>query len=66
VLAQDSGERVSNTLVIYPILKHSSRKLGVIFDGLEKVKLLLAVAVWEELRSYQLVGEVMAHQGYDG
>ena len=47
----------------------SPRKLGliphVIFDRMVK-KLKLVMALKEELATYQLVGEVIAHQGEDG
>ena len=34
---------------------------------LEDISLLIkAPALWERPMAYQLVGEVMAHQGYDG
>ena len=41
----------------------SSSKDGVIPHVLERVKLF---ALWEGPLSYQFVGEVMAHQDYDG
>ncbi len=59
-----SGERVSNTWVICPVLRDKLGKLGLIPD----IQLLLESlwAVWDELAAYQLVGGVMAYQGVDG
>ena len=63
-----SGERVSNTWVICPVLRDKLGKLGLIPD----------VPVWSHgwagkdvsagdgLAAYQLVGGVMAYQGVDG
>ena len=62
-----SGERVSNTWVICPVLRDKLGKLGLIPD-MTMVWMLLwkAFAVWDELAAYQLVGGVMAYQGVDG
>lgn len=62
-----SGERVSNTWVICPVLRDKLGKLGLIPD-MTMVWILLwkAFAVWDELAAYQLVGGVMAYQGVDG
>ncbi len=63
-----SGERVSNTWAICPALWDKPWKRGLIPDteplghpGGSK-----APAVQDEPAAYQLVGEVMAHQGDDG
>ncbi|GHA00183.1 hypothetical protein GCM10010344_79600 [Streptomyces bluensis] len=63
-----SGERVSNTWAICPALWDKPWKRGLIPDttttgicGWWK-----APAVQDEPAAYQLVGEVMAHQGDDG
>ena len=63
-----SGERVSNTWVICPALRDKPGKLGLIPDmtphrmvGGGKLFVVL-----DGLAAYQLVGEVMAHQGDDG
>ena len=67
LLWYSSGERVSNTWVICPVLRDKLGKLGLIPDrttfwmGWWK-----AFAVWDELAAYQLVGGVMAYQGVDG
>ena len=65
---QVSGKRERNTLVIYLVLENSPEKSGVILDmmGGRKSFPLKASAVREKPMSYQLVGEVMAHQGNDG
>jgi hypothetical protein len=63
-----SGERVSNTWAICPALWDKPWKRGLIPD----IDLPLhgggwkAPAVQDEPAAYQLVGEVMAHQGDDG
>jgi hypothetical protein len=61
----DSGKRVSNTWVICLEVGNSSPKGGVIFDGSSFSKEIFdkAFALQEEPASYQLVGEVKAHQG---
>ena len=62
-----SGERVSNTWVICPVLRDKPGKLGLILD---RTAMLVwwwkAFAVWDEPAAYQLVGGVMAYQGVDG
>ena len=63
-----SGERVSNTWVICPALWDKPGKLGLIPDIPHGLHGLWgkAFAVWDGPAAYQLVGEVMAHQGDDG
>ena len=73
-----SGERVSNTWATCPRLWDNSKKLGLIPDMTAdrmvenpdgvfgKRGLFTMLRRREELAGYQLVGEVMAHQGYDG
>ena len=63
-----SGERVSNTWVICPVLRDKPGKLGLIPDGTHgrMVCAWKAVAVQDEPAVYQFVGGVMAHQGDDG
>ena len=67
LLWYSSGERVSNTWVICPVLRDKLGKLGLIPDmttfwmGWWK-----AFAVWDGPAAYQLVGGVMAYQGVDG
>lgn len=62
-----SGERVSNTWVICPVLRDKLGKLGLIPDRTTFwILLWKAFAVWDELAAYQLVGGVMAYQGVDG
>ena len=62
-----SGERVSNTWVICPVLRDKLGKLGLIPDRTASwVVWWKAFAVWDELAAYQLVGGVMAYQGVDG
>ena len=62
-----SGERVSNTWVICPVLRDKLGKLGLILDRTTFwILLWKAFAVWDELAAYQLVGGVMAYQGVDG
>ncbi|TSC76550.1 MAG: hypothetical protein G01um101431_683 [Parcubacteria group bacterium Gr01-1014_31] len=62
-----SGERVSNTLVTCPEVRNNQAKAWLIPDVIrwhesaeERRKPLQ-----EGPMAYQLVGEVMAHQGYD-
>ena len=63
-----SGKRVRNTLVTYPEARHNSSKGGLIPDVV--LRLLSEAesrkALWEGPRFHQLVGRVMAYQGYDG
>ena len=63
-----SGERVSNTWVTCPSLWDKPGKLGLIPD----IHIFSHGVVWKVLSvgdgpaAYQLVGEVVAHQGDDG
>ena len=67
LLRYSSGERVSNTWVICPVLRDKLGKLGLIPDmTIFWMGLWKAFAVWDELAAYQLVGGVMAYQGVDG
>ena len=67
LLWYSSGERVSNTWVICPVLRDKLGKLGLIPDRNHMwVCGWKAFAVWDELAAYQLVGGVMAYQGDDG
>ena len=68
--ARVSGRRVSNTWVIYPkegnnlpkggLMSHKTT--GAHAPGVKAPQ----GALLEEPESYQLVGEVTAHQGFDG
>ena len=58
-----SGKRVSNTLVTYLEVWDNFVKTKLIPNGSRKGKDL---SLQEGPTHYQLVGEVMAHQGYDG
>ena len=63
----DSGKRERNTLVTYlgPVNNHWKRWL--IHDIVPTVNVgMKGPPVREGPMSYQLVGEVMAYQGYDG
>ena len=63
-----SGKRVRNTLITYLEVVKNSGKLELIHDGQRVPKGFLCkdFSPREGSRPYQLVGEVMAHQGYDG
>ena len=63
-----SGERVSNTWAICPALWDKPWKRGLIpdTDPRRHLRGSKAPAVQDEPAAYQLVGEVMAHQGDDG
>ncbi len=69
-----SGELVSNVWVTYLGHRDSCGKLRVIPDKttastgavVKGGDLFGDLAVQERPKSYQLVGEVMAHQGFDG
>ena len=67
-VAIHSGERVSNESLMYPGLWDSRPKGRVIPDDitLSHDRVLKGPPVWEQAISYQLVGEVTAHQGDDG
>ena len=66
-VAIPSGERVSNESLMYPGLWDSCPKGQVIPDDitLSHDRVLKGPPVWEQAISYQLVGEVTAHQGDD-
>ncbi len=72
VARHDSGNRVSNTLVTYPEDGNKPAKAGLIPNvvGLMisgPVKMVALQSLLQEgPAAYQLVGEVMAHQGDDG
>ncbi len=66
----DSGERVSNAWVTCPEVGDNLAKAGLIPDVVAcrmarrlKVGILRNLPLWEGPASYQLVGEVTAHQG---
>lgn len=61
----DSGKRVSNTWITCLKVMNSSSKDGIIHDSLtSSLDLVSKVqALQEGSASYQLVGEVIAHQG---
>ena len=63
----ESGERVSNESLMYPGLWDSRPKGRVILDDMTAPHgvVLKGPPVWEQAISYQLVGEVTAHQGDD-
>ena len=66
-----SGERVSNTWVTYPRVGDNQPKGWLIPHTVPalrswKESCLVKVALVDGLMSYQLVGGVTAHQGYDG
>ena len=65
--ARVSGERVSNESLMYPGLWDSRSKGRVIPDDISAPHGvdLKGPPVWEQAISYQLVGEVTAHQGDD-
>ena len=64
----DSGERVSNTWATCPRLWDNSGKPGLIPDTPTGSHGLIGKAptVWDGPAVYQLVGGVMAYQGFDG
>ncbi len=63
-----SGKRESNTLVTYLELVNNHWKRWLIHDTMGRLRsfLLKVPTVREGPMVYQLVGEVKAHQGYDG
>ena len=63
----DSGERESNESLMCPGLWDSQPKGWVIPDETttRHLVVLKGPPVWEQAISYQLVGEVTAHQGDD-
>ncbi len=63
-----SGKRVRNTLVTYPALRDNSPKGGLI-PRIIRLRMKIDESrktMWEGPMAHQLVGEVIAHQGYDG
>ena len=68
-LARESGRRVSNTWAIYPRDGDNISKEMLIPDNISEPHGLLIkgssqeLPLLEEPAAYQLVGEVMAHQG---
>ena len=70
---EDSGERVRNAWAICLQVEYNLSKGGLILNVIVRrmVDFLKpgtrkGLALEEEPASYQLVGEVTAHQGYDG
>ncbi len=62
-----SGERVRNRQVTYLWLRNSPSKRGVMPDDVIRImRVTKDLSDKERPVSYQLVGEVMAHQGDDG
>ena len=62
-----SGERVRNRQVTYLWLRNSSSKDEVIPDDVIRImRMTKDLSAEERPVSYQLVGEVTAHQGDDG
>ena len=66
--AEDSGERESNTLVIYPELGNNAPKGALMSDGqgVACATPCKGPPVQEEPMAHQLVGRVTAYQGDDG
>ena len=66
-VAIPSGARVSNVSLMYPGLWDSCPKGQVIPDDITGPHglVLKGPPVWAQAISYQLVGEVTAHQGND-
>ena len=66
----NSGRRVSNTWVIYPRVGDNTAKAVLIPDNITGWHHLVIkgssqeLPIEEEPAAYQLVGEVMAHQGF--
>src|SRR5207244_12664236 len=64
-----SGERVSNTWATCPTDGDTFGKPGLIpgtFLGRHRLGRKGRKTLWDGPAAYQLVGEVRAHQGYDG
>lgn len=63
-----SGERVSNTKATYLRVEHNPEKSVLILHMLtaRKCREERLRSLREGLSAYQLVGEITAHQGYDG
>ena len=68
VARQDSGKRVNNTRATSPRDGYNPPKGGLIPDGPLETQVFRgkASALWDWPVAYQLVGRVMAYQGYDG
>ena len=70
LLLNESGARVSNAWITYLLVQDNLSKDGLILDKFPRsalrVKKAGQLAPNEWSASHQLVGEVMAHQGYDG
>ena len=49
-----------------PSVGNSPGKLGLIPHGIARLKVAARLSLKDWFAPYQLVGEVMAHQGYDG
>ena len=66
--SEKSGGRVSNAWVTCPVHTDNIPKGMLIRDNIRNshVFLIKAPAVRDGLAADQLVGEVMAHQGFDG
>ena len=64
----DSGERASNAFLTCPEVRDSPGKLGIIPDDPAMSYVIAGKDLLPRDRetSYQLVGEVKAHQGLDG
>ena len=67
IILKASGKRVSNTLVTCLEVRNNGPKGPLIPDVIGPVMgpRKAQKALWEGPMAYQLVGEVMAHQGYD-
>jgi hypothetical protein len=61
---RESGERERNAWIIYPRDRDSCGKLQVIPDDIFGSNGVIPPV--DESASYQLVGKVMAYQGFDG
>ncbi len=49
-----------------PAVGNSPGKLGLILHGIARLKVAARLSLQDWFASYQLVGEVTAHQGDDG
>ncbi len=70
LLFNESGARVRNAWITYLLAQDNRRKRWLILDKFTgsslPVKKAGQLAPTERSASHQLVGGVMAHQGYDG
>ncbi len=71
--SDESGERVRNTWAICPLVRDSLGKPGLIPDVVVhrmmyclKIGILRDLSLEDEPAAHQLVGKVMAYQGYNG